>query len=287
MKKKSLFCLCIFLLLAMALPLTVFADMGPKPMVTVRVVNPPQGTYYLDLLTYQDGSFSNLTEEERASLDPEMLAVLENYSDSYGHPAIAAGTDVPLFGQLTGEPDGDGYVHVFSYHGVPSDFRLIAVTEDLNVIISEPIDRDVLQIHLTWDMAANRVTRPSTFLAYLTQFLGTLLPTLAIEGLLLLLFRFSTKRNWLVFLLTNLATQLFLFLVLGIPTVKGGYLTYYFTFLPAELIILLAESAVYAFLLQGRKKGWRIAYAVTANVASCAAGFFLAEPLFRLTTRLL
>ena len=90
MKKKSLICLCIFLLLAMALPLTVFADMGPKPMVTVRVVNPPQGTYYLDLLTYQDGSFSNLTEEERASLDPELLAVLENYSDSFGHTAIAA-----------------------------------------------------------------------------------------------------------------------------------------------------------------------------------------------------
>ena len=27
--------------------LTVFADMGPKPMVTLRLQNPPEGTYYL------------------------------------------------------------------------------------------------------------------------------------------------------------------------------------------------------------------------------------------------
>ena len=105
--------------------------------------------------------------------------------------------------------------------------------------------------------------------------------------MILLLFRFSLKQNWLPFLITNLVTQLGLFLIIGIPTVRSGYLAYYFTFFPAELVILVVECLVYVYFLKGRGKGWRIAYAITANAASCAAGFFLAQPLFQLITRIL
>ena len=285
MIRKISVCCMIFLLAALALPLTVFADMGPKPMVTLRLQNPPEGAYYLDILVSGGEKNFSLTEEERAALDPDMLAVLERYSDPDGHPGLAAGTSVPLFGELTGTPDGEDMIHVFSYFGVPDRFRFIVVTEDLDVTVSGWVSRDVLQVHVTWDFASGNISQPSRIWAYLIQLLGTLLPTLLIEGLLLWLFRFPLKGNWLVFLLTNLATQLGLFFALGIPAaIGGGYLSYYFGIIPAELVILIIELCVYLPLLRGRKKGWRAAYAVTANLASCIAGFFLAEPLFLLIT---
>lgn len=286
MNRKFWLCICIFLLAAMALPLTVFADMGPKPMVTVRVQNPPKGTYYLDLLVEGGDRDFSLSKEERASLDPEMLAVLEAFSGPDGHPGLAGGTGIPLFGKLTGEPEGDAMIHVFSYYAVPKEFRFIVVTEDLTVTISDWVRRDALQVHVTWDFAANQISQPTAFWAYLVQLLGTLLPTLLIEGVLLLLFRFPLKENWLVFLLINLATQVGLFLFLGLQTVQGGYLSYYFLLFPAELVVLAVELCAYFALLKGRGKGWKAAYAVTANAASCAAGFFLAEPLFRLAMKL-
>lgn len=284
MIRKFSICCVVLLLTGLALPLTVFADMGPKPMVTLRLQNPPEGTYYLDILISGGEKNVSLSEEDRAALDPDMLAVLENFSGPDGHPGLAAGTSVPLFGELTGTPDGDDMIHVFSYFGVPDRFRFIVVTEDLNVTVSDWVSRDVLQVHATWDFASGKVSQPSRIWAYLIQLLGTLLPTLLIEGLLLWLFRFPLKENWLVFLLTNLGTQLGLFVVLGISTARNSYLSYYFGLVPAELIILIIELCIYLPLLRGRQKGWRIAYAITANLASCIAGFFLAEPLFLLIT---
>lgn len=287
MKRKIGLFLSLFLLLALALPFTVFADMGPKPRVAVRVENLPEGDCYVDLLIEKSGDYENITEQNRSALNPDMLAVLENYSGEYGYPALTCGTNIPLFGRLPGEADGNDRLYTFSYFGVPDEFRLIAVTEDLQLKVSEPIRKDVLQIHVAWDFQSNKVTQPSTFPAYLIQLLGTLLPTLLIEGVILLLFRFSLKQNWLPFLITNLVTQLGLFLIIGIPTVRSGYLAYYFTFFPAELVILVVECLVYVYFLKGRGKGWRIAYAITANAVSCAAGFFLAQPLFQLITRIL
>ena len=66
-QKRSLFCLfCLFLFLTALC--TVSADIGPKDQLTVYLTNPPQETYYLDLLWQPDtaGSFSNLSEKELA-----------------------------------------------------------------------------------------------------------------------------------------------------------------------------------------------------------------------------
>lgn len=167
MKRKIGLFLSLFLLLALALPFTVFADMGPKPRVAVRVENLPEGNCYVDLLIEKSGDYENITEQNRSALNPDMLAVLENYSGEYGYPALTCGTNIPLFGSLPGEADGNDRLYTFSYFGVPDEFRLIAVTEDLQLKVSEPIRKDVLQIHVTWDFQSNKVTQPSTFPAYL------------------------------------------------------------------------------------------------------------------------
>ena len=50
MRRNLLALLVCVLLCLMVLPGTASADSGPKPAVTITVVNAPAGEYYLDLL---------------------------------------------------------------------------------------------------------------------------------------------------------------------------------------------------------------------------------------------
>ena len=48
---------CMVFLTALLLTVTAFADMGPKPQLTVKVTHAPEEPYYLDLLAegnYED-----------------------------------------------------------------------------------------------------------------------------------------------------------------------------------------------------------------------------------------
>ena len=55
MKRRLFAALACILLCLAVLPGTASADAGPKPAVTITVVNAPAGEYYLDLLVTDPG----------------------------------------------------------------------------------------------------------------------------------------------------------------------------------------------------------------------------------------
>lgn len=61
MRRHLLALLVCVLLCLMVLPGTASADSGPKPAVTITVVNAPAGEYYLDLLVTDPGDHANLS----------------------------------------------------------------------------------------------------------------------------------------------------------------------------------------------------------------------------------
>lgn len=267
--------------------LSVFADFGPKPGTSIVIENPPDGIYYLDLLI-EDGEsdwYSNLTEEEMASCREDMLAVLEALSERYDgwHTALVDGTVVPLFGSLVGTAGKNGNVHTFRYYGVPDTYRIVVVTEDLQVYTSEVFHKTIFQetvsVRLDSSEASGNVITvtktPSQTVLYLKQFALTLLPTLLIEFLFLLLFKIPIKRNIAAFLGVNVATQLLLTVIMTRTLISSGLLSAYFLLAPVKLVILAIEAAAYAFLLRDVTRPRRIAYAVVANLVSAALGYWL------------
>ena len=277
---RAALCAVVFLfLLGAAVP--VYADMGPKPGTTIVVENPPD-VYYLDLLIPDEEYelYSNLTEEERAACDPEMLAVLEAQRSDGWHTALVTGTAAPLFGALTGSPREDGMAHTFSYYGVPDAYRILVVTEDLQVFCSDILVKkgfqETLHVRLDVEKGSIVVTKsPSVPLMYVRQFATTFIPTLLVEFLILLLFRIPVKKNLLVFFGVNLATQLLLTVIMTQALRSSGLITAYLILIPLELAILAVEMTIYAFLLQGVSKRRRMAYAATANIVSAVLGFIL------------
>ena len=228
------------------------------------------GEYYLDLLiTDPEPNHDNI---EVADYDPALIAGLKSWEDEGWYPALVTGTRAPLFGELTAEADG---IHRFSYNGLPRTFRIAVSGPGGAQATDEPFTRTVFYTHLTYDWETNTITSatsPAGF--YGLQFLSTLVPTLIIEGILLWLFGFRARRDWLVFLIVNLVTQAGLHLWIATDLVSiGDSALQYLVLLVAEVPILLVELAVYVFQLKEHNRLRRAAYAACANIASYALGY--------------
>lgn len=302
MKRKSLRVLVCALLASLALTTFAFADFGPKPQLIVRVKNAPQEPYYLDLLAKGDWDAEDGNridgidwnyDGKEDTLDPDLLALLRDNVPAGWHACVAQGTTgAPIYGELYSENTdaSSNDLHVFGYHGVPSTYRIILVTESGKVWVSDILNRRVLQSSVTvnWsdDTSAVTISVPSTIPGYLLQFVATLVPTLLIEGIILLLFQYSWKQNWKAFLLVNLITQGLLAIASSVYAIQSGpnMFSYLIFFLPAELFILIAEAYLYAGrgMLKGHSKKRAAAYAVTANLISAILGYYLAEAVWRL-----
>ena len=301
MKRASLRAFVCALLASLALTTFALADSGPKPQLTVRVENAPQELYYLDLLAEGDWGESGESSYDGVdwsyhgkenTLDPALLTSLRDNVPAGWHACVAQGTTgAPIWGDLYAEGTdafGNG-LHVFSYHGVPSTYRIILVTESGKVWLSDELERRVLQssvtVHWSDDAESTTVTVPSTVTGYLLQFLATLVPTLLIEGILLLLFQYSWRQNWKAFLLVNILTQGLLAVASSSFTAHSGVSGWYLFlfFLPAELVVMLVEVFLYSGrgLLTGHSRGRAALYAVTANFASAFLGYHLAMPVWR------
>ena len=292
MKRKSLRTLVCALLASLALTTFAFADNGPKPQLIVRVKNAPQEPYYLDLLAKGDWDAEDGNridgidwnyDGKEDTLDPDLLALLRDNVPAGWHACVAQGTTgAPMWGELYAEgTDASGNaLHWFGYVGVPSTYRIILVTESGKVWVSDILNRRVLQSSVTvnWsdDTSAVTVSVPSTIPGYLLQLVATLVPTLLIEGIILLLFQYSWKQNWKAFLLVNLITQGLLAIASSVYAIQSGpnMFSYLIFFLPAELFILIAEAYLYAGrgMLKGHSKKRAAAYAVTANLISAILG---------------
>lgn len=250
------------------------ADIGPKPEVTITVVNAPEGTLYLDLLTQgepTDHPYPNSNGER----DP---AILENLRSLEGDGWVLAYTtgaarNAPVFGDVRPREDGTWR---FSYIGLPETFRVAAATADEAKAVDAPYTRDFVgNIVYDWQTNTVREATPPP-LRFFARLAATLIPTLVIEGAILWLFGFREKRSWLVFLAVNAATQTGLHLAVGSMLAEAGwhFLNYSLTILIPELVIWAAEAAAYALLLRERTRARRIGYALAANIASFVLGYF-------------
>ncbi len=272
----------VLLLCLLCLVPTAYADIGPKPEVTITVVNAPEGVLYLDLLAQgepMDQPYSNSNGE----CDPALLDNLRSLEGDGWVLAYTTGVarNAPVFGDVRPREDGTWR---FSYVGLPETFRVAAATADEAKAAEVSYTRDFVD-NIVYDWQANTVreaTPPP--LRFLIRLAATLIPTLLIEGALFWLFGFRERRGWLVFLAVNTATQVGLHLAVGsiLPQAGWHFLNYTLTILIPELIVWMAEAAAYAFLLREHSRGRRVGYAFAANFASFVLGYFPLHLLYDL-----
>lgn len=289
LRQKILRLVPAILALTVLFTVPTLADSGPKPQLTVQVVNAPSELYYLDLLEegeYQDsGNYPNLSDEERAALDETMVDKLLAYVPEGWHACLLEGTSVPMWGELTSDVAAgpNSFLHTFGYVGVPETYQIAIVTQSGDVRIFPTQTRQVLQSSVMVDFQGGGVKTPPVFVGYLLQFLATLLSTLAIEGALLWAFGYRLKKSWKPFLAVNLLTQGCFAVFCAWSTLQNGtnWVVHLMLFVPVEIVIAVAETVLFRRYLTERSKARATAYALTANFFSALLGFYLAEPIWR------
>lgn len=280
--------IAIIMFFALFFCFPVYADMGPKPGINITVKNPPGETYYLDLMIegeYHEDLYQNLRNQDPS--DEKMLELLRSNREPGWHLGIVDGTNMPMSGKLLGRSDENKMIHGFGYMGVPDRFRIIVATENGEVKISDVYDRNSFISNLVFDFDSGKIRSKFPLAAsYFFQFITTCLPTLMVEGLLLVIFGFSKKNNWITFFRVNLVTQILLTWLLGSVLIKSGLLAAMLIQVPLELIILIGETIAYTFLLQGHGKARRVGYGITANLCSWILGFIMITFQFLLITNI-
>lgn len=274
MKRQSV--LLLMIIIFIVLIFTVNADVGPKPSLEVLVKNSPQSEYYLDLLVDYSADHLYQNIEESEAENKNMYNTLKNYNEDGWRPALVTGTRVPLNGKLTGIKKAEYTKHYFSYVGVPDRFKIIIVTPNNEIIVSENIfERKSFNTIVYFDLDTKIIRGKSFFLSYILQFISTCFATLLIEGLILLLFRFSLKQNWKPFLIINILTQIFLTSVVSASMYYLGIMLAILAYAAFEWVILISESILFSKYLKQHSKKRRVLYAITANIISFMAGLMI------------
>ena len=275
------------LILMAALGIYAFADFGPKPSVVVEFENAGDREYYVTLVAKEDklGSpYYRITAEDQPETDD---IAIWNRLVAFEDP------DGMVFAGNVQKLTGDG-AYVWGYYP-PSEFRVLIYFPDTDSFVesSEILEQyafdsyyqmDFNDLPENWNdaVAAIPLTRKYNLLWQITAFLLRLAVTVAVECLLAVLFGFKGKRQMLLVLAVNCATQLAMNLLILDESV-GLFVFYVLQYALIEVGVILAEGLVYCLALpklatpEQNRNIHPIAFAFFGNVASFSLGFLLSN----------
>lgn len=279
MLKKRLLSLLVCFVLALAVPFTAFADMGPKPAVEVQTAGLSQECW-VTLLAQETviGPWHETEKGTVAAVEPEEAPVVEAF-DAFEDP------DGYHFLQWFDRVRDDSPA-TWSYMA-PRHFKILFwFPESGGYAVTETLDRyaysAVYRVDFSgFDPAAGGVQAVAAQKNY--DYAGELLGlaarfvlTLAVELLIALPFGYLKRQHLRVLLIANLVTQLALNLALNLTCYFSGALAMWLLYPLLELAVFIVEAVVFRLAFKPQAgKGHPVLYAFVANAASYALGLWL------------
>lgn len=279
MVKKRLISLLACFALALAVPFAAFADIGPKPEVTVQTTG-LSGDCWVTLLAEETviGPWHETEKGTVAAVEPEEAPVLDAF-DAFEDP------DGYHFLQWFDRVQ-DASPATWSYMA-PKHFKILFwFPESGSYAVTEKLDRyaysAVYRVDFSgFDPAAGEVQTVAAQKNY--DYAGEALGlaarfvlTLAVELLIALPFGYLKQQYLRVLLIANLATQLALNLALNLTAYYSGSLAMWVFYPLYELAVFIVEAVVFRLAFKPEAgKGHPVLYAFVANAASYAFGLWL------------
>lgn len=266
---------------------TAQADTAPKPSVVVTFKNMGDELCYATLLSESEtiGPHSNWNGDEQwiedSGLDKEIFMAFVNYTDPDGFYFLS-------FAKQCNESKS------FTWGYYPPDtFKLLLYFPETNTFVSSDIyEQYAFDSYFSVDMKGVDTTKTQAqpqlklqnsynYFKEIATLICRMAITIALEMGIAWLFRFHGKKVWWCILITNIATQLVLNLILNIVNYYNGIFWLILVYFFAEFVVLFVESVVYsiALLKLGEPKVpvWKsVLYAFVANIVSFIGGMVLA-----------
>ena len=291
MKKKLFFIILCTIIMFVFIPTYVYGDIGPKPSVIVNFEGLEGETYYTTLLseTSSTGPYSavgNFERDHRRAKDDEDYEIWKkfvDYKDEDGYYFLQYFRDCTETSEFK-----------WTYYP-PQRFKILMYFPELDSFaVSDIYERYAFDSYYIADLSNMELLPLSTFkvieavknynfTSEIISFFLRVIATIAIEILVALLFGYRAKKQLRIILITNIATQTILNIILNTVNYYYGGLAFLLSYILAEVIVFIIEATVYANLLTkdstGKlsKKGYAVLYAFVANAVSFYLGFQIAK----------
>ncbi|HBL50387.1 MAG TPA: hypothetical protein DDZ65_09125 [Firmicutes bacterium] len=270
--------LCSFIVIIM-LPITVSADMGPKPSVVVDFKGVNGESYYATLLSSVEstGPFSSIGSNGESMLskddeDYDVLLKFATYKDIDGYYFLQ------YFEECT-------ETHQFSWtYYPPQRFKILLYfpQTDQFVVSDNIYERYAFSSYYTAEVSnASLIVEESyDYTNETLSLIARIILTIALEIGVALLFGFHEKRQLRFIFIVNLITQIALNFALNFIHYQLGSLMLFIFYFLMEIVIFMVEAIFYTIFLKkySPKKvpGWKpVFYALIANAFSFALGIGL------------
>lgn len=272
-KRMNFFAIIISMILIFLItnPITLRADFGPKPSVTVDVVG-AEGIKYTITLISQNAFGPNRTYEEWQEYDGEEYHEIMEYKDSEGYMWIGRHQELNGNGQFK-----------WGYYP-PRNFKILILTSDGKYYSSKVFDTYAFHSYykvdlsrLTFDEARDigsidSVKNNYKYAPEILSFFLRLIFTITIELMLALLFSYRSKRHIKIILIVNVITQLFLNISLNLLTYYEGILIALIFYILFEIMITLGEAIFYTVIFKKEGSLKAFLYGLIANIVSFGVG---------------
>ena len=279
MKKIRKWLVCfVVILTCVAIPVTVKADIGPKPSVVIELVGFEGKEYYVTLLSEKDstGPWSLGNEYYEYMGKEQAFEAFESYVDEDGYYFLSFMQDCSENNRFE-----------WTYYP-PQRFKVLIYTiEDGKFYSSDEIyERYAFDSYFKVTVSENGnilVARKSyDFSMELVSLTARVVLTIVIEVLIALMYGYRNKKNAKIIAITNICTQVVLNVLLNVINYRSGQMAFMFNYVWMEGVVFAIEAFVYVKLLD-RTDGelemakHPIAYALLANAVSFAAGIWIAK----------
>lgn len=274
-------CVLLTLLLLTVFALPAWADIGPKPSVTVVFDGLMEQPCYATLLSEEESTGPYSFDPERQSPSEWMV----KGDEEMGPLAWRAFHDYR---------DEDGYFFLEWFQKLdenqqlswtyfpPERFKVLLYFPDSGIFCKSAVcESYAFDSRFSADLENGGITLHKSY-AYgweLASLLVRIAATIALEMALALLFGYASKQALAVILQANLVTQIALNLALNLINFSRGQYAFVFWYLVLEWLVFAAEGLWYCRRLPKQNQGRRshpVLYAFLANLLSFGAGLGLA-----------
>lgn len=301
MKKVKNLVVSVVLLFILVPPMSVSADLGPKPSVVVEFAGLEEENYYVTLLSEQDstGPWSHGNEYYDYLGDEKVFEKFSEYEDEDGYYFLSYMEDCSeddtfewtyyppeLFKILIYFPEYDRFMPVdgiYERYAFDSYFK-VEITDVEKIAGSGVEITDAEKIDDS-EAAVNAETRAEPSYDYtmeILSFAARVVITIAIEILIAVFFAYRDKRSLAIITVTNVITQVILNVLLNVVNYRSGQYAFVFHYVWMECVVFALEGVLYAKLigrenLKTGKKYYPYLYAAVANIVSFILGLWIAR----------
>ena len=248
----------------------VEADVGPKPSVKINVVNAPESSYYLVLLSDKDSygpwaKIEDVNDNISDENEKEAYAFFVSYKDSDGFNFI---------GNMSNDLKG---IDEYSWNYYPPETFKVAiyVPEDGSFYLSSEVTREAFYSYYTVDCSkvSLDIKEDVRVADVLLNLLFRIVLTILCEVLIALLFGYRNKKELTLIIIVNIITQIVLNVIMSFFDYYGGMMLWLILLPVGELIVIIIEEIVYLIGLKSHSKWRAFFYCLLANLLSCSLTF--------------